>query len=185
MIEGSSCGLTLQGTGWVARPGLVVTNAHVISGEHETQVITDTGALNAVPVFVDPSKDVALLRVHGLTDPPLATRNGTSGDTGVALIGYPGGGPLTAAPGRVGPSQFIVTQDAYGHGVAQRTVVPIRGKVLHGDSGGPVVDRSGHVLAMMFAATETPGGGFGVSMDDIRHALASPEQRADTGPCVG
>jgi len=48
-----------------------------------------------------------------------------------------------------------------------------------------VVDRSGHVLAMMFAATETPGGGFGVSMDDIRHALASPEQRADTGPCVG
>ena len=25
----------------------------------------------------------------------------------------------------------------------------------------------------------------GVSMDDIRHALASPEQRADTGPCVG
>jgi len=69
--------------------------------------------------------------------------------------------------------------------VAQRTVVPIRGRVLHGDSGGPVVDRSGHVLAMMFAATETPGGGFGVSMDDIRHALASPEQRADIGPCVG
>ena len=102
MIEGSSCGLTLQGTGWVARPGLVVTNAHVISGEHETQVITDTGALNAVPVFVDPSKDIALLRVNGLTDPPLATRNGTPGGTGVALIGYPGGGPLTAAPGRVG-----------------------------------------------------------------------------------
>ena len=63
----------------------------------------------------------------------------------MALIGYPGGGPLTAAPGRVGHSQFIVTQDAYGQGVAQRTVVPIRGSVLHGDSGGPVVDRSGHV----------------------------------------
>jgi S1-C subfamily serine protease len=57
--------------------------------------------------------------------------------------------------------------------------------VLHGDSGGPVVDRSGHVLAMMFAATESGPGGFGVSMDDIRHALGSPEQRADTGPCVG
>jgi S1-C subfamily serine protease len=185
MIEGSSCGLTLQGTGWVARPGLVVTNAHVISGEHETQVITDTGALNAVPVFVDPSKDIALLRVSGLTDRPLATRDGTAGGTGVALIGYPGGGPLTAAPGRVGHAQFIVTQDAYGQGMTQRTVVPIRGSVLHGDSGGPVVDRSGHVVAMMFAATEAGPGGFGVSMDDIRHALASPEQRTDTGPCVG
>jgi S1-C subfamily serine protease len=103
----------------------------------------------------------------------------------VALIGYPGGGPLTAAPGRVGHPQFIVTQDAYGQGMGQRTVVPIRGKELHGDSGGPVVDRSGHVVAMMFAATEAGGGGFGVSMDDIRHALASPERRADTGPCVG
>jgi S1-C subfamily serine protease len=57
--------------------------------------------------------------------------------------------------------------------------------VRHGDSGGPVVDRSGHVVAMMFAATEAGGGGFGVSMDDIRNALASPERRADTGPCVG
>ena len=142
MIEGSSCGLTLQGTGWVAQPGLVVTNAHVISGEHDTQVITDTGARNAVPVFVDPSKDIALLRVNGLTDHPLATRNGTPGGTGVALIGYPGGGPLTAAPGRVGHATFIVTQDAYGQGMAQRTVVPIRGSVRHGDSGGPVVDRS-------------------------------------------
>jgi S1-C subfamily serine protease len=185
MVEGSSCGLTLQGTGWVARRDLVVTNAHVISGERETQVITDTGALRAVPVFVDPSKDIALLRVNGLSDPALATRNGTPGGTGVALIGYPGGGPLTAAPGRVGHPSFIVTQDAYGQGVVQRTVVPIRGSVLHGDSGGPVVDRSGHVVAMMFAATEAGGGGFGVSIDDIRHALASPQQQADTGPCVG
>ena len=133
------------------------------------------------PVFVDPSKDIALLRVNGLTDPPLATRDGTAGGTGVALIGYPGGGPLTAAPGRVGHSQFIVTQDAYGQGVAQRTVVPIRGRVLHGDSGGPVVDRSGHVVAMMFAATEAGGGGFGVSMDDIRTRWRRPS----SGPTPG
>src|SRR4029078_11626609 len=96
---------TLQGTGWVARPGLVVTNAHVISGERETQVMRDTGPLNAIPGFFDPSKNIALLRVSGLTDPPLATRDGTSGGTGVALIGYPGGGPLTAGAGTGGAWQ--------------------------------------------------------------------------------
>ena len=48
-----------------------------------------------------------------------------------------------------------------------------------------MVDRTGHVVAMMFAATEARAGGFGVSVDDIRHAFASPQQRADTGPCVG
>ena len=34
-IEGVACGLTIQGSGWVLRPGLVATNAHVVAGEHE------------------------------------------------------------------------------------------------------------------------------------------------------
>jgi S1-C subfamily serine protease len=185
MIEGSSCGLTLQGSGWVVRPGLIVTNAHVIAGEHSTRVITPTGTLPATPVFVDAGKDIALLEVPGLSEPPLRVRTHSPSGVGVALVGFPGGGPLTAAPGRVGRPAFIVTRDAYGRGVTQRTVIPIRGDVLHGDSGGPVVDRSGRVVAMMFAATETGGGGFGVTMPDVEQALtAPPSQHVNTGPCV-
>jgi S1-C subfamily serine protease len=185
MIEGSSCGLTLQGSGWVVRPGLVVTNAHVIAGEHSTRVVTPTGTLEARPVYVDAGTDIALLQVAGLQERPLRVRTRASAGAGVALVGYPGGGPLTAAPGRVGRPAFIVTRDAYGRGVTQRTVIPIRGNVLHGDSGGPAVDRGGRVVAMMFAATETGGGGFGVSMSDVEQALASPHPRhVDTGPCV-
>ena len=91
---------------------------------------------------------------------------------------------MTPPWGRVGRPTLKVTPDAYGHGLVPRNVVLIRGSIRHGDSGGPAVDRDGRVLAMMFAATVEGNGGFGVSIADIRHALASQTRRADTGPCV-
>jgi S1-C subfamily serine protease len=63
--------------------------------------------------------------------------------------------------------------------------VPLRGKLQHGDSGGPVVDRRGRVVAMMFAAARDGGGGFGVPLDAIRDALASAHGRVSPGPCIG
>jgi S1-C subfamily serine protease len=185
LIEGTSCGLTLQGTGWVVQPGLVVTNAHVIAGEHDTRVITHEGSLDARPVYVSASHDVALLRVSGLRERPLARRGDVPSGTGVALVGYPGGGPLTAAPGRIGSPALIVTRNAYEQGVVQRTIVPLRGSVRHGDSGGPVLDRRGRVVAMMFAAAEGGGGGYGVTVADVDDAIAQRGGHIDTGPCVG
>ncbi len=37
-VLGTACGLGIEGSGWVAGPGLVVTNAHVVAGEHDTVV---------------------------------------------------------------------------------------------------------------------------------------------------
>src|SRR6476469_3640188 len=37
-VLGTACGLGVEGSGWIARPGLVVTNAHVRAGEDETAV---------------------------------------------------------------------------------------------------------------------------------------------------
>ncbi len=37
-IVGQACGLDIEGSGWVAGPGLVVTNAHVVAGETDTTV---------------------------------------------------------------------------------------------------------------------------------------------------
>ena len=65
----------------------------------------------------------------------------------------------------------VLAADAYGHGLAPRTVVPIRGPLRHGDSGGPVLDRHGRVLAMMFAANQNSSGGFGIPVEDIVDSL--------------
>ena len=79
----------------------------------------------------------------------------------------------------------VLAADAYGHGLAPRTVVPIRGPLRHGDSGGPVLDRHGRVLAMMFAANQNGSGGFGIPVEDILAALPRMSGRADAGPCIG
>jgi S1-C subfamily serine protease len=102
------------------------------------------------------------------------------------LIGYPENGPLTAVPGRAGAPVTALAPDAYGHHIHPRTVVPLRGVFRHGDSGGPVVNRQGRVVAMMFAADEGAGvaGGFGVPLDAIEAALHHTGH-ADTGPCLG
>ncbi len=184
MVVGTSCGLSLQGSGWVARPGLVVTNAHVIAGEHDTRVITHEGTLPARPVYVSPAHDIALLSVPGLRERPLVARDDAPRGAGVALVGYPGGGPLTAAPGRIGEPVPLVSRNAYGQGFVQRSVVPLRGLVRHGDSGGPALDKRGRVVAMMFAAAETGGGGYGVTVADIEQALGSTGGRVNTGPCA-
>ncbi len=183
-VEGTSCGLTLQGSGWVVRPGLVATNAHVLAGEHDTRVLLGDRSLTATPVYVSPSTDVALLRVRGLRMPALPITANPHSGTRVALIGYPGGGPRRAAAGTIGARAQVWTPDAYGRGHAFRMVVPIRGRILHGDSGGPAIDRSGHVVAMMFAAADGGGGGYGVPVSDVERGVGEQHGSADTGPCV-
>src|SRR5206468_62937 len=42
-VLGTACGLGIEGSGWVAGPGLVVTNAHVVAGEEDTTVTPRSG----------------------------------------------------------------------------------------------------------------------------------------------
>ncbi len=92
---------------------------------------------------------------------------------------------MTAAAATAGTPLKILTPDAYGRHLRLRTVVPLRGTVQRGDSGGPVVDAAGRVVAMMFAASEDGGGGFGVPVDDVVSALESPLKPVSPGPCYG
>jgi S1-C subfamily serine protease len=168
----------------VARPGLVVTAAHVVAGETDTAVTTLSGTtLRAAAFAFDSRNDVAVLRVPGLTARPLRLvdpRRGTS----VAIIGYPENGPFDAVPGRIGSTATVLSQDAYGRGPVTRTVTSLSGPVRHGDSGGPAVDASGAVQTTVFAARINGGGGYGVPAPLVRRALASARGPVSTGPCA-
>jgi hypothetical protein len=183
-VVGTACGLSVEGSGWVARPELVVTAAHVVAGEHDTavQLFGTSGALRAIPVAVDAKNDVAVLRVPGLRARPLQLVDPEPG-AAVAILGYPGDGPFDAKPARIGRTVTVLSQDAYGHGPVARTITSIRGVVRHGDSGGPAVDASGRVLTTIFAARVGSTGGYGVSPSAVRAALASARGQVSTGPC--
>ena len=68
-VVGTACGLGIEGSGWVAAPNLVVTNAHVVAGEGDTTVEVGGGPPNlaAHPLDFDPHDDVAVLYVPGLS----------------------------------------------------------------------------------------------------------------------
>jgi S1-C subfamily serine protease len=185
-VLGTACGLGVEGSGWMAAPGLVVTNAHVVAGEEDTTVNTDDGArFDATPVHFDARNDLAVLRVGGLDNRPLGLVPDPASGTAGAVLGFPGNGPFTISPARIGPTGTVISQDAYGRGPLPRELTALRGEIRSGNSGGPVVDGGGRVLTTVFAATtEGQPGGYGVPNEVVRDALGESSEEVGTGPCT-
>lgn len=186
-ILGEACGLGIEGSGWVAGPDLVVTNAHVVAGQDSSTVITRSGdEFDATAVHYEPEDDLAILRADGLGLPGLSLAPEVAIGTAGAILGYPENGPFQVAPARVGETETVISQDSYGRGPIQRDMTPFRGEVRSGNSGGPVVDRAGDVLTTVFAAAKDKGppAGLGVPDDEVAGALQGPLRPSDTGPCA-
>jgi hypothetical protein len=187
-VLGTACGLGVQGSGWVAREGLVVTNAHVVAGQDDTtvQVGGEGAGLDAEAIWFDPRNDLSILRVRGISGlPALRFNTNAAPGTAAAVLGFPQNGPYNVAPARLGQTATVVTQDAYGRGPVERPITSLRGRVQPGNSGGPAVDRSGRVLATIFAtATSRKRTGYGVPDSLVRDALRRARGTVDTGPCA-
>jgi hypothetical protein len=188
-VLGTACGLGVQGSGWVAGNGVVVTNAHVVAGQDDTEVQVggEGPRVDADAVWFDVRNDLAVLRASGLAGTPTlgmneGGRRGTSG----AILGFPENGPYDVEPGRLGPTSSVVSEDAYGRGPVTRAITSLRGLVRSGNSGGPMVDGNGRVLTTIFAATASgsSNSGFGVPDSIVRDALRRASGLVDTGPCV-
>ena len=187
-IRGSACGLGVTGSGWVARPGVVVTNAHVVAGQDDTvvQVGGQAPDLPARAVAFDERNDLAVLRVDGLDAPALRLADDPQSGTAGAILGYPRDGPYDVRAARLGATQTVVSQDAYGNGPLRRSMTALRGVVRSGNSGGPVVGGDGRVLTTVFAATRGSGrrGGYGVPNRVVRRRLGEAAGPVSTGPCA-
>jgi hypothetical protein len=188
-VLGTACGLGVEGSGWVGRPGVVVTNAHVVAGQDDTtvQVGGEGPHYDTTPIWFDARNDIALLRVPGLQSaPPLGVDQSASRGTAGAILGFPENGPYDVEPGRLGQTSTFLTQDAYGRGPVSRQITSVRGKVRSGNSGGPMVDGKGGVVTTIFAAAVRSGAksGFGVPDSIVRTALSRAGGQVDTGPCA-
>ena len=188
-VLGTACGLGVQGSGWVVRDGVVVTNAHVVAGQDDTTVeLRGEGPrIDAEPIWFDAKNDLAILRVPGLAGAPaLRLRRSAEPGTSAAILGFPENGGYDVRPGRLGQTSEVVTQDAYGRGPVTRAITSLRGLVRSGNSGGPMVDGSGRVVTTIFAASVTDSGrsGYGVPDQIVRRALGRAGDPVDTGPCA-
>jgi S1-C subfamily serine protease len=178
-VLGTACGLGISGSGWVAGPGLVVTNAHVVAGQTDTSV----NSRPARAVAFDTRNDIAVLRVEGLRAAPLQQVEPREGAP-VAIAGYPESGPLTAVPGRVGQTASVLSEDSYGRGPVTRRITSFRGTVRRGNSGGPLIDREGRVVGTVFAARTGSVAGYAIPPEIVADALSKAREPVSTGPCA-
>ncbi|TMK48516.1 MAG: MarP family serine protease, partial [Actinobacteria bacterium] len=156
-IEGLGCGGVKTGSGWVAAPGLVVTNAHVVAGIAAPYVVDRENRrhLGTRVVLFDPEVDIAVLRVTNLPAArplPLVRSDEPRGTVG-AVLGYPGGGPFTASPAVLLTQIEATGRDIYNQNVTTRSVYEIQADVRPGNSGGPFVTTAGQVVGVVFSAS--------------------------------
>jgi uncharacterized membrane protein required for colicin V production len=172
-----ACGGTQLGSGWVAAPDIVITNAHVVAGSREAIQIQQqgsSGSLEGTVVLYDSDTDIAAVRVSGLSGPVLELET-TDQDRGTpgATLGYPGEreGELVAHRAAVQSRYDAVGRDIYGQSAVTREIYELRSVVRQGDSGGPFVLPDGTVAGVVFAASTTD--------EDTGYALTGREVAPD------
>ena len=168
------------GSGWTAAPGLVVTNAHVVEGARSVGVSVrgSWGQLPAEVLVFDERNDVAILGVGGLGASVLPTGRASPGRP-VAILGYPGAGSFDASPGRLGRTVPLLAADASGGLPVRRTVTSVNGEARPGNSGGPVINDRGEVVATVFGAGIGPGQAtYAVPSSIVEERVRLAEHRA-------
>ncbi|HVQ86564.1 MAG TPA: MarP family serine protease [Actinomycetes bacterium] len=184
------CDHSLEGSGFAFAPNRVLTNAHVVAGVRAPRVVAGgTGtAYDATVVYFDPDMDLAVLAVPGLPVDPLQFSLKVEAAQSVAVIGYPEDGPLTVTPGRVRGVQPALGSDIYRDGHVLREIISMRAQVLPGNSGGPVVDKDGKVIGVVFAsAIDSDNTGYAMTAKQVAPAVTEGVSAVDevgTGPCT-
>lgn len=187
-VQGVACQRIQEGSGWVYAEDLVVTNAHVVAGEDETEVELPNGDERAAEVRAyDPQRDLAILYVEGLGLPPLSMRNAAAGDTG-EVFGHTGGGPLQFSPFSVAESRAATGHDIYDQQTSTRQVLILSSDLAPGDSGGALIDAEGQVIGTAFAiAPDKPNEvAYALDNSELLTMLNSSDLNslADTGGCL-
>jgi serine protease Do len=160
------------GSGFFVTKELLITNAHVVCPGLKVQFGKKT--LPGEVVKQDDAVDLALVRVAGARAPHLTLGDATTLSVGdpVVLLGSPQG---------LGESLQRGTVSHVGRGILGNVYVQIDASVNPGNSGGPLLDRKGHVVGVTTMATTSGRGiGFALPINYATHALAfvpGPSQR--------
>jgi len=169
---------TGSGSGFVLDAGgLILTNFHVVEGAESVGVILHDGTrYEAEPVGIDPSTDVALLRIpvppEGLNPVPLGDSSSLLVGQRVLAVGNPFGLERTLTTGIV--SALDRTMRAKD-GRLIKGIIQTDAAINPGNSGGPLLNARGEVVGMTTAIIsqvgQSAGIGFAVPINAIKRIL--------------
>lgn len=156
-VIGQGCGQIQEGSGFVVKPGYVVTNAHVIAGIPNPTVQDQSGVTHRTEVvYYNPEYDLAVMYVPHLDEPPLSfDLNMLSSGTKTVILGYPEGGPFNAQPGGILQEFRAEGSDIYNKNTTVRNVYQVQADIRPGNSGGPLLTLNGQVAGVVFSRSTT------------------------------
>ena len=182
-VQGVACSEEVLGSGFVAAPGIVVTNAHVVAGEVSPLVVDAVGTHLAEVIYFNPNLDLAILRVPGLSDPSLVIDpSAEPATTTGAILGYPGGGSLVSGPAAIITELTAIGRNIYGQALVTRSIYQLQANINPGNSGGPLVLPNGHVIGVVFARSTTNANiGYALTSSSIIKDVDKYEGNRATG----
>lgn len=206
-ITATEAGGVAAGTGMViTSSGEVLTNNHVVANALRITVqIAGTGPQHPATVLgVDPTDDVALLKIQGVSGLTAVTTGDSAqvsvGDAVLALGNALGqGGTPAAAQGVVtAVNQTITAADEIGSAETLTGLIETDASIQPGDSGGPLVDATGRVIGMDTAASvggrfrQQSSAGYAIPIDaamsivrDIESGGGSPNVQTGQRAMIG
>ena len=173
-FEPQSSTVQALGSGFVATTdGYILTNAHVVSDSGQTAssvtvVFKGTGTatkrVKATIAGIDESSDVAVLKVDPATSPtlvtiPLGDSSAVQVGETVVAIGNPLGYDFSLTEGIVSATSRELTSP---NGSTISDGIQTDAAINKGNSGGPLIDSSGHVIGINEQIATESGGNEGL-----------------------
>ncbi len=185
----NECGRGVEGSGFVFAPNRLMTNAHVVAGIDDPQVLVGDSTVDAQVVYYNPDVDIAVLAFDSGGIPALSFDDQAKAGQGLAILGYPQDGPYRVEPARIRAEQRLRSPNIYGDGAVIREVYSLRGRILPGNSGGPIITSAGDVAGVVFAASVTDHDtGYALTAGQVANAAStgrSSSSQVSTGGCAG
>ncbi len=154
VVSGHGAGVT------VTEDGYILTNSHVVADPGDVEVTLQDGRqFKARVIGLDRKSDIAVLKIdaqHLPTVPLGESRNVQVGDQ-VLAFGYPFGVGQTVTHG------IVSATDRDGVGIEDyESFIQTDAPINPGDSGGALVDVTGHLIGINAAIITSSGGNLGI-----------------------
>lgn len=173
--DGTTPGAMFSGSGFLLTPdGLILTNRHVVSGSKTLMVMLDGKKQRSAEIVnIDAEQDLALIRVK--TDAPLpflqlSPKDSPAPGAECTVMGFP---LIDRLGENIKITRGVVASKARLEVGAD---VMVDAKVNPGNSGGPILNRFGNVMAIVsmksLSSASEDSYGLGISAGQIRAYLA-------------
>jgi serine protease Do len=158
---GSSGNTTVSGSGFfISNQGYILTNNHVIDGvKNVTVILSDGTQESAIVVGADMYSDIAVLKVTGKVLAVASLGNSDVLNPGATVIAI--GSPLGAFKNTVTVGVVSATGRTIdtGQGYQIENLIQTDAAINQGNSGGPLVNLAGEVIAINTLIVRNSGSG--------------------------